>query len=158
MKHPRALYLFALLLPLVFLGIECAYNIYFRTVAPVYTVAIEAYDPRDLLMGKYLQYRFEWDDPASQKPAGKTTQQLPATGRYYLPEGDAADMQAMIARDQHLHFIASVSLMGKHVVTRDISVDGKPWPQALADWRAKRYPPPCAPTAQGISGIPGCVH
>lgn len=121
----KAVYILALILPLLFLGAQSAYNIWARMVAPVYTVSIEGYDPRDLVYGEYLQFRLKWDD---------SKKDFPQTARIYLPEGNAYDLQTMLWEKKNA-FTADISLMGRKAVVRDVKIDGKSWPEGLAAWR-----------------------
>lgn len=127
MTRTRTLYLAALLLPLVFLGISCAYNVYHRATMPVYDVVLKPYDPRDLLHGRYLQFRYDWDHAATRKPAGKSVHDLPQSGRFYLPERAALDLQQLMTEHPQARFVARVGFMGKRATIFDIIIDGKPW-------------------------------
>lgn len=152
MTRTRILYLAALLLPLLFLGVQCAYLFYVRTTAPVYSVVLKAYDPRDYVYGRFMQYRYDWDHAESQKPANIEKHDLPETGRFYLPEHAALDLQDMLRQQEKTKFVAYVSFMGKKAIIRDLHVDGKKWQDARTEWLARPVPPPCA------AGTPGCAH
>jgi hypothetical protein len=132
MMCDKWLHLLALLLPLLFLGAQTACYAWQRAYAPVYAVAIEGYDPRDIIHGEYLQYRILWDDPHSEKPDGK--KYLPQTTRIYLPEGVSRDLQSMLL-EKKTAFTARITLMGKKAQTKDLLIDGKPWQEGLAAWR-----------------------
>ena len=136
------IYLCALLLPLVFLGLETALHLGENAGAKPYRVVAEGYDPRDLVYGEYLQFRLNWEDARSEKPAG--VKDLPDTARLYLPEGNARDLQSMLWERRHT-FIATVILRGGKASVRDLAIDGKPWPGGLAAWRAARPAEPPRP-------------
>lgn len=128
----KPLYFLALILPTLFLASQILINLQHRATAPTYNVIVEGYDPRDLVYGEYLQFRFMWNDPRSQKPEGATD--LPETGRVYLPESNARDLQTMLWERKNT-FTATVSLMGKKPLIRSFTIDGKPWQEGLAAWR-----------------------
>lgn len=131
-KNLKPLYFLALILPTLFLGTQILLNFQHRANAPTYEVVVEGYDPRDLVYGEYLQFRLMWDDPQSQKPAD--AKDLPETGRIYLPESNAYDLQTIL-RERKNHFTATVSLMDKKPIIRDFKIDGKSWQEGLAAWR-----------------------
>lgn len=131
----KPLYFLALILPTLFLSAQIFINLHHRSTAPVYEVIVEGYDPRDLVYGEYLQFRFMWDDPRSQKPQDAAN--LPETGRIYLPESNARDLQTMLW-ERKKTFSATVSLMGQKPLIRDFTIDGKPWQEALTAWRQNR--------------------
>lgn len=130
----KALYLLALLLPIVVLGVESGIHAWHIAGAPKYRVVIEGYDPRDLVYGEHLRYRFKWDDPASQRPGGKNVKDLPAAGRIYLPEGNALDLQTMMWERKNV-FTVDARLMGKKAYADNLQIDGKTWQEALDVWR-----------------------
>ncbi len=131
------LYLLALLLPVTFLGVESLHHVWARAHAQTYDVVLKGYDPRDLVYGEYMQFRIEWADPASQKPADRDVKDLPETARMYLPEGQGYDLQDML-RDEHHRFTANALLMGKRASLQDLKIDGSPWQDALKTWRERR--------------------
>ncbi|MCB1538468.1 MAG: GDYXXLXY domain-containing protein [Rhodospirillales bacterium] len=127
-------YLAALLLPFAVLGGMTGWYVYQDAHARTYTVAIQGYDPRDIVYGEYINLRLKWDDPTSEKPA---RDDLPADANMYLPEGNAQDLETML-RDPALHFTAAVQLRGTRASVRALNVDGRPWQAALTDWRRAR--------------------
>jgi uncharacterized membrane-anchored protein len=135
MTARKAIYLAALLLPIVFLGITAARHAWHMTAAPKYTVLIEGYDPRDLVYGEYLQFRYDWANPASERPAD--AQDLPETGRVYLPEGNAWDLQTMMWEDKNV-FTVDARLMGGKAYAGNLRIDGRNWQEALDVWRQNR--------------------
>lgn len=152
MTRTRTLYLAALLLPLLFLGVQCAYLTYLRATATVYTVVLKAYDPRDYVYGRFMQFRYDWDDPQSQKPQDTKKEDLPETGRFYLPENAALDLQEMLRQGAKRRFTASVSFMGKKAMIHALQIDGRSWQDARAEWLARPVPAPCD------ANVPGCAH
>jgi len=137
MMGRKLVYLAALLLPLVFLGAEAARHAWHRTSAPQYTVVIDGYDPRDLVYGEYLQFRYVWEDPKSQKPDGVDIRDLPGIGRIYLPEGHAWDLQEMMFGRKNT-FTVNARLMGKKAYADNLQIDGKSWQEPLDAWRRNR--------------------
>lgn len=126
----------ALLLPLLFLGVETLMHVWQNKYAPSYTVAISGYDPRDLVYGKFIQFRYLWDDPKSDKPPQKD---LPATGRFYVPENTAYNLQAMLTEGKH-QFAVTISLSGKNAHIKTMTIDGAPWAKALGAWEMSHTP------------------
>ncbi|GEM_PF-3146069 len=61
MRYTRALAIFAIVLPLIFFGGSIAYHIQHKETAQSWRIDLEGYDPRDLLKGRYIQYRFAWN-------------------------------------------------------------------------------------------------
>jgi len=60
----------ALILPFAVLGVMTGHNIMQRHgTDPAWQVKIAAYDPRDLLYGHYLRYRYEWNYREFATPA-----------------------------------------------------------------------------------------
>ncbi|MBU6234237.1 MAG: hypothetical protein KGQ41_00180 [Alphaproteobacteria bacterium] len=131
----RKLSLLALLLPtIVLLGwVGCLTWRYNH--APAYDVVITGYDPRDIVYGKYLMFTFDWQNPQSSKPADVDMASLPTSGRFYVPEWDAMDLQTMIQRNEGHVFMANAALTGKNAMVRNLRIDGQPWQEALAAWR-----------------------
>lgn len=132
----KILWLAALFLPLVFLGVDSGMHAWHMTSAPKYSVVIEGYDPRDLVYGEYLQFRYRWDDAKSQKPENDI-KDLPDMGRIYLPEGNAWDLQEMMWARKNT-FTVDARLMGKKAHADNLRIDDKPWQEALDVWRQNR--------------------
>lgn len=132
----KYLALFALFLPILFLGVESARHTWHMTAAPKYEVVIEGYDPRDLVYGEYLQFRYLWNDKLSHRPE-LDTKTLPEMGRIYLPEGNAWDLQEMMWQRKQV-FTVDARLMGKKAHADNLRIDGTPWQESLAAWRQNR--------------------
>lgn len=58
----------ALLLPLAVLAYSWAATHHLAGQGQDWLVPIQGYDPRDLLRGHYVQYRYDWPVPASSSP------------------------------------------------------------------------------------------
>ena len=50
-----------LIVPILLLGGLSLLHEYHRSSGTIWTVPIAGYDPRDLLSGRYLQFRYEWN-------------------------------------------------------------------------------------------------
>lgn len=61
-RHVRILSILALVLPLVFFGYTIVTNAAQRETAQAWRIEIGGYDPRDLLKGRYIQYRYQWNN------------------------------------------------------------------------------------------------
>jgi hypothetical protein len=130
----QVLQLLSLALPLLVLAAQSAQLIYARAYAPEFHVAVRGYDPRDLVHGKYVMIRYDWDDPRTERPARAD---LLDQGRFYVPEGDAQDLQTII-RENPKNIMATIHLQGRGMAIKDLSVNGRSWQEALAAWRQNR--------------------
>ena len=129
--------LITLLLPLLVVGAWTGKLSYARAHAQNYHVIVEGYDPRDLLHGKYINLRYLWDDPASQKPADRKIEDLPYHGRFYVSEWDAADLETMLVDGKNV-FSVDIALYGRDAQIKSLMIDEKPWEESLAAWRENR--------------------
>lgn len=91
----RLLKIIALLVAVIVPTLMGGSILYERAQAPVYKVRIEGYDPRDLLYGHYLTFRFAPDRSADKDIfTTELYDALPAfDGRYYIPERHAATLE-----------------------------------------------------------------
>lgn len=91
----RLLKILALLVTVLVPVLMTGSIMYERAAAPVYKVRIEGYDPRDLLYGHYLTFRFAPDKSAEKETFTRELYDaLPAfDGRYYIPERHAATIE-----------------------------------------------------------------
>lgn len=60
-KSVTTLSILALIFPLIYFSASIAYNITHKETASQWRIHITGYDPRDLLKGRYLRYRFDWN-------------------------------------------------------------------------------------------------
>lgn len=65
---PRAMLAAALLLPLIVLAYSWASTHRLAQQGQEWLIPIQGYDPRDLLRGHYVQYRYDW--PVAVQPSG----------------------------------------------------------------------------------------
>lgn len=65
-------------------------------------IAVEGYDPRSLISGHYLQLRPVWNKTdCGQFPGQKCpTEAFEDIYRFYLPEGDAQELERLIQKQQ----------------------------------------------------------
>lgn len=132
----RALKILALLLPVVIPALLAGKIMVERSTAPVYLVRIEGYDPRDMLYGHYLMFRFtpEKSDAVKSFPDDMSKRLEVFDGRYYIPEDKAYTLDTLL-RDQERVMAIEVGLPehGKAFM-RDLYIDGKKMPDFLAEF------------------------
>jgi hypothetical protein len=122
-----------LVLPVAFLALWSASLSWRHHNSPTYEVVMAGYDPRDIVYGKYIIFTYDWNHAESQKPEGQKN--LPVSGRFYVPEHDAFDLEGMM-RDRVKHvFKATVALSGKDTQIKNVTINGLPWQDALDLWR-----------------------
>ena len=125
-----------LALPIVVLAGWVQSILYVRDHTQHYTIVMTGYDPRDVLQGEYLYMTYDWNNPHSDK-TGMAAGDLPATTKYFVPEGDSADLTTLLREGIHV-FTADVGIMNKKVQVMKLMIDGKPWQEALDAWRQNR--------------------
>lgn len=76
MPSARACLMAALLLPLVVLAYSWASTYRLAQQGQEWLIPIQGYDPRDLLRGHYVQYRYDW--PVDAPPQGAQKDQSPS--------------------------------------------------------------------------------
>lgn len=154
-RMKRNFLIFSLALPILGLFGLMLYKKEVYEHGRVYRVAIEGYDPRSLISGNYLLFRYKFDIPGL---CGKESDNLPAfvcletmavtgtedeachstlrgrcewgsfrTGRerFYIPEEMAPDLERRIREGK-----AEVDLSlldGREEVIKDLLIDGKSW-------------------------------
>lgn len=115
----------ALLLPALMIG----HIVYERHRAPVYLVKIAGYDPRDLLYGRYITFRYEPDESALPAPVGAAIERLPT--RFYIDERHAPAAERLLMDETTRAEIEfGVPARGKPFI-RDLRLNGAPWRDAL---------------------------
>ena len=146
----------ALLLPLIVLASQIASEEALRRNAQIITVPITGFDPRSLVYGQYIEFRFAWaaaveqcaepgecclcvsgdDPPAATAFACETAPQQcravlrPAPdepGRFWLNEDDAARLEPMLrAGEADFAMRLAVAADGRWRL-QDLLVDGEPY-------------------------------
>lgn len=137
MDRRTLLHLAAILLPLVFLLGWTACLSWRHAHSETYQVVVGGYDPRDIVYGKYVQIRYEWDHPDSQKPHGDN--KLPVSGRFYVPEYSAFDLQEMLRDSATNKFVATVVVFGSKAHIKNLTINGMGWQEALDAWRETKH-------------------
>lgn len=124
----RSLLLATLLIPILVLAVLTGIEQHHFTTSPRYKVKIAGYDPRDLLQGRYITYRYLWQDKEDwetsnaclylygSRPDGFVDVTLgdcdalprngfhdkiikaPMTGTFYLDEREASAADAQLMR------------------------------------------------------------
>lgn len=132
----RPLKLFALiaviLIPMLMIGAI----LYERHEAPVYKVRIEGYDPRDLLYGHYLTFRFAPEISAAREtfPADFSHALNGFDGRYYIPEQYALTLEKILRDDRHhMEIGVGVPERGKPFL-HDLYIDDIPMRRVLRNF------------------------
>ena len=132
----RGLKILALVLPVLVPLLLTGKIVYERSTAPVYLVRIEGYDPRDMLYGHYLRFRFAPEKSAAREqfPDDIAARLSVFGGRYYIPEREAYMLDAML-RDETRTMEIAVGLpkTGKAFMG-DLYIDGKAMADALRDF------------------------
>ncbi len=132
----RALKILALILPVVIPALLAGKIMVERSTAPIYLVRIEGYDPRDLLYGHYLMFRFtpEKSDAAKSFPDDMSERLEVFDGRYYIPEDKAYTLDTLLRdQDRVMAIEVGVPEYGKAFMC-DLYIDGKPMPAFLAEF------------------------
>lgn len=127
-----------LLLPVLFLAGWSACLSWRHHHSPTYDVVMAGYDPRDIVYGKYIMFLYDWENPQSQKP--ENYKDLEPSGRFYVPEHTAYDLQEMM-RDTKNTFTATIIVSGSKTHIKNVTVGGLPWKEALDLWRQTKDNP-----------------
>lgn len=94
----RNLKIIALLLPILIPSLWAAKIGYDRASAPIYKVAIDGYDPRDLLYGHYLMFRYDVENSRKKETfpedMDEIVEKLPM--EYYLDERHALNAEELL--------------------------------------------------------------
>lgn len=132
----RILKILALVLPVLVPLLLVGKIVYERSTAPLYLVRIEGYDPRDMLYGHYLRFRFVPEESAAREqfPEDIATRLSVFDGRYYIPEAEAHTLDAML-RDETRIMEIEIGLPehGKAFMG-GLYIDGKAMKDALRDF------------------------
>lgn len=130
--------------PLICLALWTAFLAYQRNTGQEVIVAVQGYDPRDLLSGHYIQYQVDWDKTDCTQFADNVCPQKDFCKdarwgrqcRFYVPEKSAGELDALF------NFVR----FGQKDLTFEVVYAYKPGQQAIAkqllingaDWR--EYP------------------
>jgi len=163
-KRMKIAGLAALALPFLVMGTMTASHITARHGGdPVWQVKIAAYDPRDLLYGHYLRYRYDWQyeggdqfaeclqlspsgtgnkDPKVQlvdcgtaADAGSSVIRLPeAENQYLIPEEKSMELDSLFREDDHVFRIELVAHANQSISVRNLYVDDIPLEDFLRSW------------------------
>lgn len=132
----RKWYIIALILPVLVPLLLAGKIVFDRSSAPIYLVRIEGFDPRDMLYGHYLRFRFAPEKSARSDDFPDDMEQhlRLLEGRYYVPEAQAYRLDAML-RDEARIMEIEVGLPKKgKAFMGDLYIDGKPMADALRDF------------------------
>lgn len=145
----------SLVIPIVVLGALVFYKRHILNEGIEVILAVEGYDPRDLLSGHYLTYTVKYEveglcvgiyDPtehyvcletktsSSEEPVGcrlyirgycQTGRFVAGIERYYVDEKLASELEKKV-RDRKASVVLSVTRSG-HAQVKDLLIDGRPW-------------------------------
>lgn len=130
-KLKLASLLIAILVPVMMVA-AIAYD---RASAPTYKVRIDGYDPRDLLYGHYLVFRFAPDKSAQRQtfPQGFHDALVEIEGRYYIPERHAKTLEAaLLDHNRVMEIEVGLPVRGKAFMG-DLYIDGRTMRDFLTD-------------------------
>ncbi len=123
----RSIAMLFILLPVLAISGQAIFLADQKLQIPVQQVVITGYDPRDALMGHYLNFRYDWDNAASQKPH---LPYLPANGRFYIPEKNSLALEQAL-RDRAKQCKIAYQIIAHEVRPVDLLIDNKPWREAI---------------------------
>lgn len=122
----RTLILTALALPTLILGAWTTKLVILHKTANEYEVVISGYDPRDLLMGQYIAFQYDWE---TAKPPITPIPDI-HTGRYYVSEKKAPILEDMLQHSKQ-KFSVRIHFDGDEPQIRELLINGKPWDDYL---------------------------
>ena len=137
------------ILPLLVLAAWSIYLMYQRDTGQTVVVAIEGYDPRDLLSGRYIQYTINWEKTDCQQFADGVCPQdefcvnarWGRQCRFYIPEENASELDRLFQlRDKNdLNFTVVYSYKPyKHAIAKNLLINGADWHQYLTSSKADK--------------------
>lgn len=131
----RFLKMMALLLPVLIPALLVGKIMAERAAAPVYYVRIEGYDPRDLLYGHYLVFRFSPETSADRAifPAGLGEALDRFDSRYYIPERHAPALEDILRNPDYVTEIAIGLPDNGKAFMRGLYIDRTPMRDFLRD-------------------------
>ncbi|MBQ9272042.1 MAG: GDYXXLXY domain-containing protein [Alphaproteobacteria bacterium] len=131
-------------LPLVCLAIWTIFLAVQQKRGSEVKVAIQGYDPRDLLSGHYIQYQIDWDktdctqfvDNVCPKEDFCTDARWGRECRFYVPEKSASELDKLFRKfrsgDENMLFEVVYSYRAKHqAMAKTLLINGKEWRQFL---------------------------
>lgn len=120
--------------PFVFLLALTAYLQYASATAPRVVVAVQGYDPRDLLSGHYIAYAIDWNKTdMTQFREGVCSREafdsFIGRQRFYIPEADAPALDAKFRRRGDLFSFSVVYACPKFgkPLARQLLINGRDW-------------------------------
>ena len=127
-------------LPLIVLVLWTAHLAYRRDTGREVKVAVQGYDPRDLLSGHYIQYQIDWQKTDCTQFIGNVCPEndfcKDATWgrqcRFYVPEQAAPELDVLFRRfrwgEDNLAFEVVYSYQeGKQAIAKQLLINGKDW-------------------------------
>lgn len=123
---------FFLILPIMVLGV-IIFNLQRVRAGKIVSVAAVGFDPRDMLSGRYVYLRLDWDKtdcaqfPQRICPKGVFT----PTYRYYLPEVDADKAQKLLDKENPPMALDFFYTPDEKPMLKNWRINGKPWQEVL---------------------------
>ena len=105
-------------------------------------VAIQGYDPRDLLSGHYIQYTIDWNrTDCAQFPNGVCPRKefckearWGRQCRFYIPEANAKELDSLFRRRNSTNMVFEVIYSykkGSEPMAKQLLINGKDWRESL---------------------------
>ncbi len=102
---------------------------------PMVVVAIKGADPVDLLSGHFIQYEFDWGQTDCAQFAYNRCPiyefDRKVVRRYYVPEKDAARLDALFNKGVHRFEIVFAYHAGRTPIAMDLLINGQKWSEFL---------------------------
>ena len=123
--------LLPILLPLFFVG----QTLYMRHDAAIYKIKIEGYDPRDMLYGHYLTFRFVEDHLKKQPISNEAKTKIRRLDRrYYIPEAEAQTLEKLLRGNNHDMRVGVGITPDERVYIQKLYIDDKSMEDFLATY------------------------
>ncbi len=133
MKNKLYILAFFILLPIVILA---SWSIVLQNaqMTPFVTIAVEGFDPRDLLSGRYIYLHLNWEKTDCKQFLNKICprEKFETAYRYYLPETDADKLEKlMLEKNPALDLTFSYS-KGETPRIQNLLINGIEWENWLS--------------------------
>ena len=127
MTSKQALLLAVLLLPTLVLGLIAAKNENDLANARVCNLKITGYDPRSLLYGRYINFRFDKQDTPEEQDCLNVINAKQVNHRYYMNEDEAPEMEALLRKPEN-RITMDVRVRAKgNPILGDLYINGQKW-------------------------------
>ena len=144
---------------LFFIGWVCTLQTQ-KTEGEIVRLAIQGYDPRSLLSGRYILYQINWDKthPDEIRRLSLYTninvqkdcivfsdedencwwnddweEKVGYKQRFYIPEENANQLDRLFSKNNHLFEVLYACQKGRKPIPVELLIDGKPWRDFLKE-------------------------